>query len=443
MLRAMTMMLCVASPILAQGTVHRDASLEDLVRASSGRLGLYARNLRTGDELSLNGVGERHLGGLTRLFTAAAAVAKAKALETGLKTTLAYPAAAYRGTASVLRERHDELFTIEALVRATILQDDHAAHDLLANWLGSDLAHWVKDLSPDGIRPVATYGRRDRFLLRHLDPRFAQVSDPAAQRWLHGRDSSGVTPRPFTKDPRHRDDHVSKLGAAWRSWYGQRANAGTLKGFAEGMAALLRAPGRGAARDDVIGRWLRGVPTVACAREYDLHLTVHGLDARSWQRAASAALVETPKGAVVIVAHIRGMASERDATHLLAVMGEAALRRLAPAAWRSPRTTLPTTLPASVRSISLCGGDSPRQKTDFAVGETARLLVATSAPKDTTMVVRWTRSDGSHVREARALPPRAFTEQEFQLPLDRAGEYAVQVAVDAREIWSLRFQARD
>jgi hypothetical protein len=52
----------VASPLLAQ----KDVSLETLARAMEGRLGIYAKNLSTGDEVAINADKEFDLGATSR-----------------------------------------------------------------------------------------------------------------------------------------------------------------------------------------------------------------------------------------------------------------------------------------------------------------------------------------------------------------------------------------
>lgn len=441
-MRTLTLLL-LTLPLAAQANPHRDASLEDLIRASGGRLAVHARNLDTDATVSLNGVGERHLGSLTRVFVAAAALAEARRSGVGHAHVVPYPKTAYRGGRGLLRDRHGEAFTLGELVEATVVHDDPAAADLLLAWRGARLRKWVDALGVSGLRPIASRLARDGFVLGQIDPRFGAVPVAAAQRWLHDGDAKAIVPSPFDKDPRRRGDHVRRLGNAWAAWYARRNNAGTLRGFADALFELLR--GDTLHRDDrsLLAHLLRAVPTVAGARDLGLHLIVHGLDARSWRRAASAALIETPKGTVIVVTHASGMASEHDASHMLAVMGEAALRRLAAGAWRTPDEAVPTALPSTLRKVQLRAPGSTRVCTDFDVGGMAQLVVQAAPRQPTVLVVRWTRSDGSHRRESRGFVEREFTESVFSLPLRRSGTYSVELAIGGRRVWTGSFQARD
>ncbi|NRA94911.1 MAG: serine hydrolase [Planctomycetes bacterium] len=438
-----SILLLLSLPLAGQANPHRDASLEDLVRASDQRLAVYAHNLDTDSKVSLNGVGERHLGSLTRVFVAAAALTEARRRGVGHSHVLPYPKTAYRGGGGVLRDRHGEPFTLGQLIEATIVHDDPAATDLLITWLGARLQAWVNGLGIDGLRPIASRVARDGFVLGQIDPRFGEVPAAAAQRWLHDGDTKAIVPSPFDADPRLRDDHVRRLGNAWASWYARRNNAGTLRGFADALFRLLCSDTLHRADRGLLARLLRSVPTVQNARDLGLHLVVHGLDTRSWRRATSAALIETPKGTVMVITQATGMVSEHDAAHLLSVMGEAALRRLAPGAWRTPEEEIPAALPSTLRQVQLRTPGSTRACTDFDVGGTAQLVVQAAPLQPTVLVVRWTRSGGSHRREARGFAGRKFTEGIFSLPLHRSGNYSVTLAIGGRRVWAGSFQARD
>ena len=438
-----SVLLLLAASLAAQINPHRDVSLEDLVRASGGRLAVYAQNLETKATISLNGVGERHLGTLTRVFVAAAALAEARRTGVGYGHVVPYPKAAYRGGRGLLRERHDEAFTVGDLVEATIVHDDPAATDLLVSWLGKRLQPWIDGLHLSGLRPIASRGARDAYVLGQIDHRFGTVPVAAAQRWLHDGDSKAVVPSPFDTDPRRRSDHVRRLGDAWEAWYARRRNAGTPQGFADALVAILRGDTLHREDQNFLARLVRAVPTVANARDLELHLVVHGFDARSWRRAASAAMVETQKGTVVIVTQTAGMASEQDAAHLLAVMGTAALRRLAAGAWRNLDQEVPTALPTTLRKVELRAPGSDQVCTDFKVSGTAQLVVEAAPRQPTVLVVRWTRSDGSHRRESREFVGHEFTRGVFSLPLHRSGSYSVELAIGGRRAWTGNFQARD
>lgn len=435
-------LVVVATTVRGQGNPHRDVPIEDLVRASGGRLAVYARNLSDPTrELALNAVGERQVGDLSRVLVAAAVLAHVRATGTSLDVALPYPADGFRGAGGVLADRHEETFTLDRLLAASVRDADPAATDLLIGWLGAALPSFVTGLNIDGLRPVSSHGERDRFVLERVDPRFDQVPMAAAQRWLRDGDAGGIVPQPFPSDPRRRDDHVRVIGEAWQSWYRERRDAAPLRAVADAWTAILR--GRGLHSDDrvtLVGL-LRGVPRVACARDLGLHLGVAGCDSSSWRRRSSAALVETRKGTVVVITHARGFGSDAEAAHLQSRLGEAAVRRLAPGGWRPDPDPLPKTLPRSIRSATLLDA-SGGQRTDFDVGDEARLALRTAATAETTVVVRWMKSDGTCLREARALSAGTFATEVFSLPLTRAGRYRVELSLGRRLIHRTAFQVR-
>jgi len=410
-------------------------------------LALYARNLTSPErELSLNAIGERQIGTITRVLVAAAVLAKARDNELSLATTVPYPKDAYRGNRGTLKARHTTRFSLDELLRASIRSDDPAATDLLIGWLGGQLPAWVDRLGVPGMRPVSSHGQRDRFVLRTIDPRFENVSMHAAQRWLRDGDAAGITPTPFPEDPRRLDDHVLAIGSAWGAWYRQRHDTVPLRGLADAFTGVLQ--GTGVQRDSVatadhkpLKSLLRGIPTVACARDLGLHLAVTGCDSASWRMRTSVALVETTKGTIIIAAHAQGFASSEEAGHLIARLGESAVRRLAPGAWRPNDDPLPRDLPRALRSITLKDAEGG-QRTDFDVGDVAHLVVETAAVSESILTVRWLKADGTCAREARPLKPGGFATETFEVRLAHPGHHRLELALGNRPVYALTFQVR-
>ncbi|MAG57754.1 MAG: hypothetical protein CMJ83_15815 [Planctomycetes bacterium] len=442
LLRVFSLFLVPLSAIVAQVGPLRDAAIEDLVRASSGRLSLYARNVTTGKQLSLNGIGSQYLGSLTRVVVAGAALAAIRTDGTA-EATLAYPPEAYRGARGPLGAVHDRRYGIRELVAAAVRDDDPAAVDLLIQWLGPRLAAWRVRRGLRAWGRIASEAQRDAFLLGRLDAKFSEIPAHLGARWLHDRESAAIVPAWFPTDPRRDADHVGRLGAAWDAWYADGARRGSPKGFADLLENLQK--GATGSTDDVVHllHLMRGVRRVACAQELPLHVTVTGLDAGSHRRRTSAAIVETSKGTIVVVTHAKGYARDRDADHFLAILGHAAVRRLAPGALRP--VPVVKKRPRALRQLVVleATGQAPTGPRDrFTVGETARVKVDVAPTSDAVIVARWALPDGSHRREAAPARGGAFTSLAFDQPLMAAGPHDVAIALGAQVLERQQLQVR-
>ena len=248
-----TFLLASAPAQEAPGT--REFPLVDLVRAADGKIGVYAINLKTGQEIGHNAGMPYHLGSARSIPVAAAALAKLRAAGLPLSHPLPYPETSFRGfgirdqSHVLLRprrdERHGRPWPVNAIVEAAIRFEDLSALDLLIDYVTPEgVSHWLeKTAKIQGFGPITTVAAEEKLVFGFVNKRFQNTPPHTLARWYRNGETKAIVPAFFVSDPRSDGSFRSDLARARRKAAGLKENSVSPRA----MASLLMRISRGTA----------------------------------------------------------------------------------------------------------------------------------------------------------------------------------------------------
>lgn len=427
--KVLSVLAILCAPVCGQWPPPAGFTVEDLVRASRGGLAVYAQNLTTGKQLSLNGDVRRPVGSARRLLVAATALAVARERHHGTGYVLGRPGSAQGD--SVL-----------ALVEATVRRGDLDAEERLVAYVSPGrLSSWVRDAEIAGLGPFTPPLEALRQVLSRRDTRFSGVPAANLSRWFRHRDATAIVPRWFPTDPRRASDHAARMTQAYSSWHAAGLNHASPRSLVTLLSRVEQS--RAGHPDDcaTLRRVLGGVTTLTLARDIGVRLIAGGLDGASRQHTCSLGLVRTNKGVVILSLHASGYPLDTLSQDLLAGLGRDVVRRLAPGC--EPGAGAAPVPPRVLRLVSLVDAAEARKlresrnsdatsvhRSVFRIGQRPSLAMRLAPSRETVVTVAWVDPAGRRIVRRHAFPARKITTIVDDITLTRTGRHRVEAAID-------------
>lgn len=306
--------------------------LEALEAAYPGELGIYVKDMRSGETLSFRGDEVWYLASLIKVPVAIAVLRGVERGELALDSTLRLEVADYvDGAGDTNWQPPGSELRIDFLLEQMLTASDNTAADMLIRHVGlAEINRLVQALVPEGLGPVSTLLDVRRHVYRYLHPRAFELDgmdfitlQKAAddrQRVETFRELLGLTPEEL---------QAEDLDSAFAAYYTSHLNAGWLSAYGRLLAALVE--GRALSADSTaylfatMRRTATGEARLKAGLPSDVELA-HKTGTQH-RRACDAGIAGRGRGAVagrvVIVACARGSLSTPRSEALLAAVGAA------------------------------------------------------------------------------------------------------------------------
>lgn len=243
-------LLWTASPPLqaspAPGWTQRlGEALAAVDAARPGRLGVYVRDLQTGEFASLRADETWYLASMVKVPIALAVLRGIERGERDLNTRLTLSASDYvDGAGGTNRHPAGARLSIQYLLEQTIVHSDNTSSDLLIGAAGlGNVEALVRSLVPRGFERMTTLGDVRRQVYAHLDPAASRLAGPdlLLLRRQQTDDDRLETLSRLLGRPRA-EFRVPSLGDAYDAYYATGVNSARLDAYGDLLA--LMATGR-------------------------------------------------------------------------------------------------------------------------------------------------------------------------------------------------------
>ena len=240
-------LLFFAAPLRAQPTpgwpVRLHAALERLDARHRADLGVYVRDLDTGESAAYRADERWYLASMVKLPVAMAVLRAVERGEFTLDTTLRLRAAdIVDGAGDTLHHPPGTALSIRYLLEQMVIQSDNTASDMLIGLVGIQAVNvLVQSLVPWGFEPITSLADVRRHVYSQLDPSALRLS---------GRDF--LLLKLQRTEPERRQTlgrllnvpvagfRLSSVGQAYEAYYAGGLNAGRLDAYGELLAQLVR-----------------------------------------------------------------------------------------------------------------------------------------------------------------------------------------------------------
>ena len=281
--------------------------LHELLASFPGDAGLYACDLSTGRELTVQADRPFYLASVTKVLIMGAVYDKM--LSEGLTRdhVLSYTEEDYRESTRTLRDRYDEEWTLQAIIDPMIHVSDTAATDRLVKWVGEErLNKFVASLGIAGIGHITSIGELDRIVATHIDPRFAKVPYYKLERWQRGGETEAIVPEFFPEDPRASPDFRRRRHEAYVKYYATDWNSATPRAMGE----VYRRIATGKMVSPEASAWMRetmaGASAPRVGRQIGPQAWMYSKDGGKYMATCSCAIVRTGDREMIIGVYTEG-----------------------------------------------------------------------------------------------------------------------------------------
>ncbi|MFC3285069.1 serine hydrolase [Litchfieldella rifensis] len=306
--------------------------LEALAADHPGELGVYVKDMHSGETLSFRGDEVWYLASLIKVPVAIAVLREVERGELALDSTLRLEVADYvDGAGDTNWQPPGSELRIDFLLEQMLTASDNTAADMLMRHVGLvEINRLVQALVPEGLGPISTLIDVRHHVYRHLHPRAFELDgmdfitlQKAAddrQRVETFRELLGL---------RREELQIEDLDSAFAAYYTSHLNAGWLSAYGRLLEALVEGRALSADATAYLLATMRRTTTGEARLKAGLPSDV-GLAHKTGtqhRRACDAGIAERGRGAaarrVIIVACARGSLSTPQSEALLAAVGAA------------------------------------------------------------------------------------------------------------------------